>query len=135
MKKFWTGVLAFAPIVTLIGCFLIPVLVLLMLFVLGMMKAPEEFTNLLAVLFMLSIWVCIFAFIAVDIADMIVFSIFAFKNQQIDITYRSLWCGAFLTFQMMAFPVYWWIYMRKPAINSANVPNYNANYNNVQNYK
>lgn len=115
MKRFWTGVLAFAPIITLIGCFLIPVLVLLMLFVLGMMKAPEEFTNLLAVFFMLSIWVCIFIFIAVDIADMIVFSIFAFKNQQIDITYRSLWCGAFLTFQMMAFPVYWWIYMRKPA--------------------
>lgn len=50
MKRFWTGVLAFAPIATLIGCFLIPVLVLLMLFVLGMMKAPEEFTNLLAVL-------------------------------------------------------------------------------------
>ena len=128
MKRFWTGVLAFAPIATLIGCFLIPVLVLLMLFVLGMMKAPEEFTNLLAVLFMLSIWVCILIFIAVDIAEMSVFSLFAFENQQVNSTYRSLWCGAFLTFQMMAFPVYWWIYMRKPAIN-------NANYSGMQNIK
>ncbi len=113
MKKFWTGVLAFAPIVTLIGCFLIPMLVLFLLFVLGMVGASEEWMNILAIMFILSIWVCIFFFIAVDVADMIVFSIFAFKNQQIDITYRSLWCGAFLTFQMMAFPVYWWMYMRK----------------------
>ncbi len=115
MKRFWTGVLAFAPIITLIGCLLIPMLVLLLLFVLGMMGASDELMNIFAIMFIISIWVCIFFFIAVDVADMIVFSIFAFKNQQIDITYRSLWCGAFLTFQMMAFPVYWWIYMRKSA--------------------
>jgi len=115
MKRFWTGVLAFAPLVSMIGYFVVFALILLVTFILGMAGVPDEnaLGSMAALALFVWMWLGIFIIVATDIADMIVFSIFAFKNQQIDITYRSLWCGAFLTFQMTAFPVYWWRYLRK----------------------
>ena len=108
MKRFWYGVLAFAPLVSMIGYFVVFALIMLVIFALGMAGATDE--NLLGQMAVLAMiiwtWLGIFIVVAVDIADMVVFTVLAVKNSQLDATAKGLWCGSFFTFQMVAFPVY-----------------------------
>lgn len=115
MKKFWYGVLAFAPIVSMIGYFVVFALILLLTFILGMSGAMDENTlgTITVIAMMVWMWLGIFILIGTDIADMIVFTVLACKNRKLEPAMKGVWIGSFFTFQMLAFPVYWWIYIRK----------------------
>jgi len=115
MKKFWYGVLAFAPIVSMIGYFVVFALIMLAIFVLGMAGVLNDnlWSSIAALVMIVWMWLGIFIVVVTDIADMVVFTVLAVKNPQLDATAKGLWCGSFFTFQMVAFPIYWWTYIRK----------------------
>lgn len=122
MKKFWNGVLAFGPVGLLLGSIGGILLVIVVLFIIGMFfaamgvdlnEAQNNFLGVVGLFMMFFFYGCAFLSIPLCIADIIVFSIYAFKNPKLDQMMKTLWCCAFAGFQFMAFPVYWWIYMRK----------------------
>ncbi len=115
MKRFWYGVLAFAPLVSMIGYFVVFALILLVTFIFGMAGVPDEnmLGSIAALAMFVWMWLGIFIVVATDIADMVVFTVLAVKNPQLDAAVKALWCGSFFTFQMVSFPIYWWIYLRK----------------------
>ena len=122
MKKFWNGVLAFGPLGLLLFCFCSILMVLVIIFGVSMFytmtgtdlsDAQSNFMGFLAIATFLCAEGCAFLAIPFCIADIIVFSIYAFKNPKLVPGLKTVWCCAFVSLQFVAFPVYWWIYIRK----------------------
>lgn len=122
MKKFWEGVLAFGPLICLVISIACIVLVYVGLFVMvihaEMIGAdPDEFSSMLLGIFgivMMIGWLS-FSFITIvfSMIDMFVFCVYACTNPNLDDGMKVLWCLLFVFFQLIIYPIYWCIYMRK----------------------
>lgn len=122
MKKFWYGVLAFAPIVLLIICLASIILPIIAFFILGIgmgVSGSEVegvmglIVTLLILLMYAGFFIGCFGTVIITWVDIIVFIIDAIKNPKVDQNMKAVWCCLFIFAQTFVFPVYWWIYIKK----------------------
>ena len=121
MKKFWYGVLAFAPITLIVFGLLSIVLLIVLLFGIGigMGTAGVEIEGvagmLLGLLIMLAyagFFIGIFGAVIINFVDIAVFCVHASKNLKVEDNMKVMWYCLFICMQSGVAPIYWWKYIK-----------------------
>ncbi|MBQ8247339.1 MAG: hypothetical protein IJZ42_09420 [Lachnospiraceae bacterium] len=122
MKKFWYGVLAFAPIVLIILSLLSVMLPILLIFIMGMgigatggeiEGALGAFVGIFITLSYGGFFIGIFCAVILNFVDIAVFCIHVAKNPKIEKNTKVMWYCMFIAMQCGIAPIYWWMYIKK----------------------
>lgn len=121
MKKFWYGVLAFAPIALIVLSLLSIVLffVLILCMGVGVSAAGAEIEGvvglllgLLMMLFYAGFFGGIFGAVIINFVDIAVFCVHASKNPKVEDNMKVMWYCLFICMQSGVAPIYWWKYIK-----------------------
>lgn len=122
MKKFWYGVLAFAPVTLIILSLASIALLFCLIFFLGMGMGVSEIEiegalgvllGLLILLFYGGFFIGIFSAVILNFVDIAVFCVHASKNSKIEQNMKVVWYCLFIAMQSGIAPIYWWMYIKK----------------------
>lgn len=122
MKKFWYGVLAFAPIALIVFSLLSVMLIICLIFGIGIGTSVSDLEiggiwgmllGLLILLGYAGFFIGIFSAVIINIVDIVLFCIHASKNPKVEQNMKVMWYCLFICMQSGVAPIYWWIYIKK----------------------